>query len=72
MIVAAFVAYLIVYHNASSFTYRGVTYNIEQDGQITFYGVKVPLMAFGKNEIFSIFIRHDARALEKHTALHGH
>ncbi len=58
-------------YQAKSFEYRGVSFDRDVDGEITFYHTSFPLVKDGKNLIYNIWIRNLPSKLENNFPFEG-
>lgn len=67
----AFVIIVIVSNSSKSFTVDGVKYSLFQEGQLTLYNTKIPVVVNGTNAEYNIYLRNDPRTLNKNVPFNG-
>lgn len=63
---------MFLMRGSQNFTLNGVPYSILKEGQLTFYGTKIPqISANGQRVDYNIYIQNDPRTLEKNIPFNG-
>lgn len=71
-IVLISIGVMFLMRSSQSFTLNGVPYTIIKQGQLTFYGTKIPqISANGQRIDYPIYIQNDPRTLEKTVPFNG-
>ncbi len=71
LLVGVFVFILILSNSSKNFTVDNVAYTVIQQGQITLYDTKIPLVINGTNVDYNIYLRNDPRVLKQEVPFNG-
>jgi len=71
VIILMLIIWMTVSYFKSHFQYRGITGDVVQEGQITFYRTKFPTMYKGVLTDYNFYIRNDPRELDKEIPFTG-
>ena len=71
LLVIAFVVFLILYRASNTITVNGVQYNVVQQGQLTFYNAKIPVVYQGKPAQYNFYLRNNPQLLENEIPFNG-
>src|SRR3972149_7976987 len=61
----------LFFYNLNSFEYRGIKFDVLNEGGITFYHTSFPAIINGTEVDYNVYIRNDPRKLEKEIHFEG-